>query len=143
MAEEKKEQVEVGIQEQVHENNSVVTIEAKQEIIQTENSSMQQTTEIHSSEVKVESTQPNESAKKKNKKKKKKKVVKITDDDFGPVVDFTKNEGFVYDPEKAELKDSEVHLERRPWEIQDVRSIVYLRRLGIFNVMNLINRKKT
>ena len=68
---------------------------------------------------------------KKAHKKKKKKAVKITDDDFGPIVDFTKNEGFVYDPEKAELKDSEVHLERRPWEIQDVRSIVYLRRLGI------------
>ena len=131
MTEEKKEQLEVKILEQVKENDSVVIIEEKKEILQTEDSNKQQITEVDSSEVIVESAQPKENIKKKNKKKKKKKAVKITDDDFGPIVDFTKNEGFVYDPEKAELKDSEVHLERRPWEIQDVRSIVYLRRLGI------------
>ena len=131
MTEEKKEQLEVEILEQVQENDSVVIIEEKKEIVQTEDSHTQQITEVDSSEVIVESAQPKENNKKKNKKKKKKKAVKITDDDFGPIVDFTKNEGFVYDPEKAELKDSEVHLERRPWEIQDVRSIVYLRRLGI------------
>ena len=131
MTEEKKEQLEVEILEQVQENDSVVIIEEKKEIVQTEDSHTQQITEVDSSEVIVESAQPKENNKKKNKKKKKKKAVKITDDDFGPIVDFTKNEGFVYDPEKAELKDSEVHLERRPWEIQDVRSIVYLRRLGM------------
>ena len=131
MTEEKKEQLEVEILEQVQENDSVVIIEEKKEIVQTEDSHTQQITEVDSSEVIVESVQPKENNKKKNKKKKKKKAVKITDDDFGPIVDFTKNEGFVYDPEKAELKDSEVHLERRPWEIQDVRSIVYLRRLGM------------
>lgn len=68
---------------------------------------------------------------KKNKKQKKRKDVVITDEDFGPIVDFTKKEGFVYDPYKAEFDINEVHLERRPWEIPDVRSVAYLRRLGI------------
>lgn len=67
--------------------------------------------------------------KKKDKKKKKKEVI-ITDEDFEPIDDFTQREGFVYDPEKAEFDINEVHLEKRPWEIPDVRSIAYLRRLG-------------
>ena len=69
-------------------------------------------------------------------KKKKKKVVKITDDDFEPISDFTKNEGFVYDPQKAEFDISEVRLQKRPWEIPDVRSLAYLRRLGILSTSN-------
>lgn len=71
------------------------------------------------------------SSKKNKKNKKKRKEVIITDDDFGPIVDFTKREGFVYDPLKAEFDINEVHLEKRPWEIPDVRSVAYLRRLGI------------
>ena len=68
-------------------------------------------------------------AKKSKKKNRKKKKIIITDEDFGPEVDFTKQEGFVYDPEKAEFCIDEVHLEKRPWLIQDVRSLLYLRRL--------------
>ena len=67
--------------------------------------------------------------KKKKHGKKKKETVIITDDDFGPVTDFTKNEGFVYDPSKAEFDINEVRFEKRPWEIPDVRSVLYLRRL--------------
>lgn len=56
--------------------------------------------------------------------------LEITDDDFGPEVDFTKREGFVYDPVKAVFSPDEVNVKRRPWKIQDVRSFLYLRRLG-------------
>ena len=69
---------------------------------------------------------------KKTKNKKNKKEVEITDADFGPIVDFTKNEGFVYDPEKAALDSDDIQLKKRQWEIPDVRSIAYLRRLGSF-----------
>ena len=67
--------------------------------------------------------------KKKKHGKKKKGTVIITDDDFGPLTDFTKKEGFVYDPTKAEFDINEVRFEKRPWEIPDVRSVLYLRRL--------------
>ena len=66
--------------------------------------------------------------KKKHGKKKKENII-ITDDDFGPLTDFTKKEGFVYDPTKAEFDINEVRFEKRPWEIPDVRSVLYLRRL--------------
>ena len=65
---------------------------------------------------------------KRDKQKKREKVV-ITEEDFGPLVDFTKKVGFVYDPEKAEFNIDEVRFERRPWVIPDVRSVLYLRRL--------------
>ena len=70
--------------------------------------------------------------KKKKNKSKKKKEIEITDADFGPIVDFTKNEGFVYDPKKAEVDNDDIQLKKRQWEIPDVRSIAYLRRLGMF-----------
>lgn len=65
---------------------------------------------------------------KRDKQKKREKVV-ITEEDFGPLVDFTKKVGFVYNPEKAEFDIDEVRFERRPWVIPDVRSVLYLRRL--------------
>lgn len=78
-------------------------------------------------EEKEDKTEATSSKKKKNRKKKK---IIITDEDFGPEVDFTKQEGFVYDPQKAEFGIDELHLKKRPWLIQDVRSLLYLRRLG-------------
>ena len=60
MIEEKKEQLEVKILEQVKENDSVVIIEEKKEILQTEDSNKQQITEVDSSEVIDESAQPQE-----------------------------------------------------------------------------------
>ena len=78
-----------------------------------------------------EDTTNKEQTKKKHKrdKQKKKEKVVITEEDFGPLVDFTKKVGFVYDPEKAEFNIDEVRFERRPWVIPDVRSVLYLRRL--------------
>lgn len=82
-------------------------------------------------EEKETKTEATVSKKKKNRKKKNKKKIIITEEDFGPEVDFTKQEGFVYDPQKAEFGIDEVQLKKRPWLIQDVRSLLYLRRLGI------------
>lgn len=88
--------------------------------------------ESQNGSVQEELVKSKNSNKKNKKNKKKRKEVIITDDDFGPIVDFTKREGFVYDPQKAEFDINEVHLEKRPWEIPDVRSVAYLRRLGIY-----------
>ena len=82
-------------------------------------------------EEKETKTEATASKKKKSRKKKNKKKIIITEEDFGPEVDFTKQEGFVYDPQKAEFGIDEVQLKKRPWLIQDVRSLLYLRRLGI------------
>ena len=70
-----------------------------------------------------------EAKKKRKRDKKKREKVVITEEDFGPLVDFTKKVGFVYNPEKAEFDIDEVRFERRPWVIPDVRSVLYLRRL--------------
>ena len=92
---------------------------------------------VEGKEINNSTTANNEKKKKKKKQKNKKnkknkKEVEITDADFGPIVDFTKNEGFVYDPEKAALDSDDIQLKKRQWEIPDVRSIAYLRRLGRF-----------
>ena len=98
-----------------------------------------------------EPQQENEPKKKKKHGKKKKTRVAakqevkeeeiITDEDFGPEVDFTKMEGFQYDPEKAEYHMDEVTIKRRPWKIQDVRSFLYLRRLGLYHDLEIISRE--
>lgn len=95
-----------------------------------------------------EAQQKNE-PKKHGKKKKTKAAAKqevkeeeiITDEDFGPEVDFTKMEGFQYDPEKAEYHLDEVTIKRRPWKIQDVRSFLYLRRLGLHHHLKIMGRE--
>ena len=67
--------------------------------------------------------------KKKDGKKRKRAPPVLTEEDFGPLIDFTKLEGFVYDPEKGKLDDDDIKVKRRPWVIPDVRSVLYLRRL--------------
>lgn len=98
-----------------------------------------------------EPQQKNENKKKKKHGKKRKtkvatkKEVKeediITEEDFGPEVDFTKMEGFHYDPEKAEYHMDEVTIKKRPWKIQDVRSFLYLRRLGSYRAQHIMSRE--
>ena len=73
-------------------------------------------------EEKETKTEATASKKKKNRKKKNKKKIIITEEDFGPEVDFTKQEGFVYDPQKAEFGIDEVQLKKRPWLIQIFRA---------------------
>lgn len=90
--------------------------------------------EVKKQDVKEEKETKTEKKTSKKKKNRKKKKIIITEDDFGPEVDFTKQEGFVYDPQKAEFGIDEVHLQKRPWLIQDVRSLLYLRRLGIDSI---------
>ena len=84
-----------------------------------------------------QSTTTNEGGSTKDGKKKKRKDGKkrrrappvLTEEDFGPLMDFTKLEGFVYDPEKGKLDDDDIKVKRRPLVIPDVRSVLYLRRL--------------
>ena len=76
-----------------------------------------------------EPTQDGKKKKKKDRKKRKRAPPVLTEEDFGPLMDFTKLEGFVYDPEKGKLDDDDIKVKRRPWVIPDVRSVLYLRRL--------------
>lgn len=125
------------------EGNEQWNEEKQQNTLQEGSNTEQSTIILHkdgSTENTIEATNTvliqQESIKRKKKKNtKKKNKVLITDDDFEPPVDFTKQEGFVYDPQKAEFDISEVRMEKRPWEIPDVRSIVYLRRLGRYIVV--------
>ena len=76
-----------------------------------------------------EPTKDGTKKKKKDRKKRKRAPPVLTEEDFGPLMDFTKLEGFVYDPEKGKLDDDDIKVKRRPWVIPDVRSVLYLRRL--------------
>ena len=123
------------------ESGNPVEKEAKaaEEQIETEAPpTKEENTEIESKkdvkEEKETKTEETASKKKKSRKKKNKKKIIITEEDFGPEVDFTKKEGFVYDPQIAEFGIDEVQLKKRPWLIQDVRSVLYLRRLGIDSI---------
>lgn len=123
------EQVELTQTEHTQSSEQLETAPAEEK--EEEKVEGEQTTQEEQPSTSTEAVSADNEKKKKKKDKKKRKRAPpvLTDEDFGPLIDFTMKEGFVYDPEKGKLDDEDIKLKRRPWVIPDVRSVLYLRRL--------------
>lgn len=124
-----KEESVVPVQETPSPEKEVSSVERSESAKETAEIVTEPKGDTHSKENTKKDDGSGEAKKKRKRDKKKREKVVITEEDFGPLVDFTKKVGFVYNPERAEFDIDEVRFERRPWVIPDVRSVLYLRRL--------------